>query len=118
MTLKQTGDTTTVITTFDVVHDPDNDTRYDIETPTYMWHKPIRVEVRWTLEPGTEAPWHLTYVKVFARLRDYETRKLTKNRHIFQLAYAALGTRYDNMQFLPPWLAEDLAVCTPTMPGL
>ena len=109
--LRQTGRTDTVVMAFDVVHDPDDSSRYDIENPTYQWHKPLRVDAKWTFDPAFDTPWKLVHVTVYARLRDRQGK--LANRHVFELHYTAAGTKYDNMQYLPEWLAADVAACTP-----
>jgi len=117
VTLTQTGRNDTVVMSFEVVHDPDDDTRYDIEWTTYNWHKPIRVDATWTFGGALGAldePWTLCLVTLHARLREHAKGKLARKSPIFKLYYAAYGTRYDNMQRLPAWLAEDLAARTPT----
>lgn len=114
MTLKQAIRNDTVFMSFEVVHDPDDDTRYDIEWTTYNWHKPIRVEARWAFKPDFDEPWTLLDVAVHAKLREREKGRIARKSPLFRLSYAAHGTKYDNMQRLPAWLAEDLAACTPT----
>jgi hypothetical protein len=113
--LRQTGRTDTVVMTFNVVHDTGDDQCYDIEWPTYNWHKPVRVDARWVYDDSADTPWKLVHVTVHGKLRDYKTRKLVKIPNVFPMTYTATtGTRHDNLHRLPQWLAEALTACTPT----
>lgn len=112
VTLKPIDRTDTIVMTFEVLHDPTKDSQYDIEYPTYNWHKPVSVEARWVYD-GADALWKLVSVIVRGARRDRATGKLFKNS-LHALPYTAMGNRYDNMQYLPAWLAEDLAARTPT----
>jgi hypothetical protein len=103
------GDIATIEKTFTVVHDPDDDTRFDVEQVTYQVHKPLSARAVWTAVPGQ--PWQLLAVTVYGTLRSQ------KNGPEFPISWSGGDTPASkprgNMAFMPAWLAAAVALHAP-----
>jgi hypothetical protein len=109
--LRQTGRTDTMDLTFDVVHDPDDDTRYDVKWVNNELHKPVRVTAHWLRNTGDYPSWTLAAVKVTTLLRCRKGEN--HSGHASWISYSGLGTRHDDLHLIPTWLREALDAHTP-----